>query len=51
MKEGKQALAPMLRMAMSEQHVSGEVFQGFWCDIGTPERLKELNSELMSGKQ
>lgn len=39
----KQALAPMLRTAMAAQQVSGEIYQGKWCDIGTPERLEELN--------
>ncbi|MCU7799372.1 MAG: nucleotidyltransferase family protein [gamma proteobacterium symbiont of Lucinoma myriamae] len=40
---GKQALAPMLRTAMATQQVSGEIYQGNWWDIGTPERLEELN--------
>lgn len=39
----KQALAPILRSAMAKQQVSGEVYQGNWWDIGTPERLQELN--------
>ena len=42
---GKQALAPLLRSAMYKQQVSGEVFEGFWCDIGTPERLAEINKK------
>lgn len=42
-KAGKQALAPMLRAAMAKQQVSGEIYEGAWCDIGTPERLQELN--------
>jgi len=42
-KAGKQALAPMLRTAMATQQVSGEIYQGNWWDIGTPERLEELN--------
>ncbi len=42
---GKQALAPLLRSAMSKQQVSGEVYEGFWCDIGTPERLAEINKK------
>ena len=42
-KAGKQALAPMLRAAMAKQQISGEIYKGAWCDIGTPERLKELN--------
>ena len=42
---GKQALAPLLRTAMSKQCVSGEVYKGLWCDIGTPERLAEINKK------
>ncbi len=42
-KMGKQALAPMLRAAMKKQQISGEVYPGNWWDIGTPERLKELD--------
>jgi len=40
---GKQALAPLLRKAMSKKRVSGELYAGDWRDIGTPERLEELN--------
>ncbi len=40
---GRQALGPMLRTAMATQQVSGEIYQGDWWDIGTPERLEELN--------
>ena len=42
---GKQALGPLLRTAMSKQCVSGEVYKGLWCDIGTPERLAEINKK------
>ncbi|MDX2506827.1 MAG: nucleotidyltransferase family protein [Gammaproteobacteria bacterium] len=41
---GKQALAPMLRAAMAKQQVSGEIYQGLWWDIGTAQRLQELNN-------
>ncbi len=43
---GKLALAPVLRKAMEQQLVSGELYQGFWHDIGTPERLSELDLYL-----
>ena len=43
---GKQALAPILRKAMDENQVSGELYQGIWHDIGTPERLNELDLYL-----
>jgi MurNAc alpha-1-phosphate uridylyltransferase len=37
-------LAPLLRAAMDRGEVSGEVFLGAWTDVGTPERLAELNA-------
>lgn len=36
---GKFPLAPLLRRAMAEDAVSGELYRGFWMDIGTVERL------------
>ncbi len=38
------ALAPMLRAAMDRGEVSGEVYTGAWTDVGTPERLAQLNA-------
>ena len=35
---------PLLQQAMSEDQVSGAVHEGLWMDIGTPERLKEINA-------
>jgi len=37
------ALAPLLRAAMDRGEVSGEVYTGAWTDVGTPERLAQLN--------
>lgn len=37
-------LAPILREAMRYNRISGEKFNGFWMDIGTPQRLIELDS-------
>jgi len=39
----KMALAPLLRDAMARQQVSGELYQGEWVDVGTPERLAKLD--------
>lgn len=39
-------LAPLLRGAMAEGRVSGEYFAGRWTDVGTPERLQELDAQL-----
>lgn len=37
------ALAPLLRAAMDDGHVSAELYQGAWTDVGTPQRLAQLN--------
>ena len=39
----KAALAPLLRSAMDKDLVSAEIYTGDWTDVGTPERLRELN--------
>ena len=39
----KAPLAPLLRAAMDNHQVSGELYAGSWTDVGTPERLAELN--------
>jgi MurNAc alpha-1-phosphate uridylyltransferase len=39
-------LAPLLRDAMRERLVTGEHFAGCWVDVGTPERLAELDAGL-----
>jgi len=42
--EGRHAaLAPLLRTAIAQGHVSAELYQGAWTDVGTPERLAALN--------
>lgn len=35
-------LAPLLRKVMAAGLVSGELYTGAWTDVGTPERLREL---------
>ena len=44
-KYGKSALAPLLREAMKKEQVSGELFKNMWHDIGTPQRLKDINND------
>lgn len=39
-------LAPVLRDAMSAGQVRGEHHKGRWIDVGTPERLAELDCQL-----
>lgn len=43
---GKFPLAPLLRAAMARGQVSGERYAGRWRDVGTPQRLEELDQEL-----
>ena len=41
-------LAPLLRAAMAQGLVGGELHSGRWVDVGTPQRLAELDTELRS---
>lgn len=41
-------LAPLLREAMGKNQVLGEKYLGPWHDVGTPQRLKELNAAYAS---
>jgi MurNAc alpha-1-phosphate uridylyltransferase len=40
----KAPLAPILRAAMDNELVSAELYTGPWTDVGTPERLAQLNT-------
>jgi MurNAc alpha-1-phosphate uridylyltransferase len=40
----KAPLAPLLRAAMGAEKVSAELYTGRWTDVGTPQRLEQLNS-------
>jgi MurNAc alpha-1-phosphate uridylyltransferase len=40
---GRQPLGPILRAGMEKKLVSAERYEGIWRDIGTPERLNEIN--------
>ena len=42
----KAPLAPLLRGAMAEKRVAGELFDGAWTDVGTPPRLHQLDAAL-----
>ena len=42
----KAPLAPLLRSAAAEQLISGERFDGLWQDVGTAQRLAELETQL-----
>jgi MurNAc alpha-1-phosphate uridylyltransferase len=45
----KAPLAPMLRAAMDKGCVSAALYSGAWTDVGTPERLAELNAATADG--
>lgn len=42
----KAPLAPLLRQAIDAGRASGEHFGGRWVDVGTPERLQQLDESL-----
>lgn len=46
---GKQPLAPLLRQAIAAGQVTGECLAGPWVDVGTPERLRQLDSDIRQG--
>jgi len=42
--KGKLALYPLLKEAINNNQLSGEYYQGYWQDVGTPERLELANN-------
>ncbi len=46
---GKRPLAPLLKQAMLDEKISAEKLQGVWVDVGTPERLMELDLQIRDG--
>ena len=45
---GKQPLKPLLDSAIANGALTGELYQGVWEDVGTPERLTALNQRFPS---
>ena len=41
-------LAPVLRAAMQHGHISASLYTGRWTDVGTPQRLAELNATVFT---
>ena len=39
----KAALTPLLRKAIAAHQVNAELYTGIWIDVGTPERLAQIN--------
>jgi MurNAc alpha-1-phosphate uridylyltransferase len=48
---GPQKLAPFLRQAMQSGAVTGQIHQGYWADIGTPERLAQAEQDWQHLRQ
>ena len=46
---GKFPMLPLFRRAAAEGRLRGRLYQGQWHDIGTPERLRELDARLAGG--
>jgi MurNAc alpha-1-phosphate uridylyltransferase len=40
--KGRRPLAPMLRQGAAGRHISAELYNGFWTDVGTIDRLQSL---------
>jgi MurNAc alpha-1-phosphate uridylyltransferase len=46
--QGKLALGPILKQMIGNDKLVAMPYHGHWVDVGTPERLSELNSSLAS---
>jgi MurNAc alpha-1-phosphate uridylyltransferase len=44
--QGCFSVVPLMRKAIVNGLVTGELFEGRWVDVGTPERLCLLNKQL-----
>jgi len=44
----KAPLAPLLREQIAAGNVGGEHYRGLWVDVGTPQRLAELDTKMRS---
>lgn len=45
-KPGRFPLAPLLRAEAEQGRITGQIHRGGWSDVGTPERLLELDRQL-----
>ena len=49
LENGKRPLAPLLKNAMLDGKISAEKMQAAWVDVGTPERLSDLDLQIRQG--
>ncbi|AXY56936.1 nucleotidyltransferase family protein [Acinetobacter chinensis] len=47
---GKRPLAPILKQGMLDGRISAEKMRAAWVDVGTPERLMALDSQIRQGE-
>jgi len=45
-RDGRFPLLPLLRRAIAARRLHGELYRGTWLDVGTPERLADLDARL-----
>lgn len=50
LEKGKRAMLPLFKQAMLAEQISAEKLQGIWVDVGTPERLTELDRQISAGE-
>jgi len=46
----KAPLAPLLKEQIALGKIGGEHYTGYWVDVGTPQRLEELDNELRASQ-
>jgi N-acetyl-alpha-D-muramate 1-phosphate uridylyltransferase len=46
---GKRPLAPLLKQGMLDNKIAASKLQGAWVDVGTPERLTQLDQQIRDG--
>jgi MurNAc alpha-1-phosphate uridylyltransferase len=48
---GKFPLLPLFKRAIAVGRLYGELFEGEWNDVGTPQRLAELDERVGAGRR
>ncbi len=47
LKLGRYSMSPLLHQLTLKQEITGEIYQGMWFDIGSPEQLINANSQTI----
>jgi MurNAc alpha-1-phosphate uridylyltransferase len=48
---GKFPMLPLFKRAIAADRLRGELHRGEWCDVGTPQRLAELDERVGAGRR